>query len=289
MIPISQGEYRLFDPEDWTMQDLRNGFDAWAEEYGQLPETNGIFRLTKALLYRLVLEEVCPRLKNQDTPWRVLDFNCGPGNDFPFFLEQGFQVVGCDGSPGMLRVAWKKFRQAHQDKRVLLYLGRAECLQPNSFNGQRFDLIFSTTGGFSYLNDGAFVRTHQVLYRMLAPGGVLLTAHLTPICLPETVYYLLKGQPRRAFRRWSGTLMVDIRGRQQRMWLRSPIHIKKLLHRLPGRLILKPVLCWTPPFQTGYRATERCLSIHRTIEHHSLHNPAFTFVADQVACLLFKL
>ncbi|NOX38790.1 MAG: class I SAM-dependent methyltransferase [Calditrichaeota bacterium] len=288
MIPVSQGIYRLFDPGEWVSLDSSDGFDAWAEEYGRLPATNPIFRLTKELLYRLVLEEICPRLKKQALPWRMLDFNCGPGNDFPFFLEQGFQVVGCDGSPGMLRVAWKKFSQACQDKRVMLYLGRAERLQPNSFDGQTFDLIFSTTGGFSYLDDEAFVRAHQVLYRMLTAGGVLLTAHLAPVCLSETVYYLFKGHPRLAFRRWSGTLTVNIRGRQQRMWLRSPARVKKLLRGLPRRLMVRPVLCWTPPFQTGYRATGVRLPIHRALEYRSLRIPGLAFVADQVACLVFK-
>ncbi len=287
MIPLSCGAYRSFHPTDGETVSSR-GFDIWAEEYGRLPVANPVFRLSKELLYTLYLKEVHPRLQQFPPPLRMLDFNCGPGNDFAFFLDQGYEVTGCDGSPGMLQVAWKKFQGECRSGRLKLFLGRAECLQPDSFEGRRFHLIFSTTGGFSYLDDRAFIQAHRALYRMLVPGGVLMTAHLTPFCLPETVYFLLTGHPRRAFRRWRGRLRVNIRGKPQRMWLRSSFRVFRLLHRLPGQRKIRPALCLVPPFQTGFQINGFALSILYRLEKWVMPHPAFSLLADQVVIMLWK-
>ncbi len=115
--------------------EFSGGWDEKASEYARLPETNGIYRLTKELLYRIIDEDIMMDKDNSQV--NVLDFNCGCGNDFPFFLEKGWYVTGCDGSSGMLNVAIEKYHNYLESGKINLYLGRSEEMIENSFMGKK--------------------------------------------------------------------------------------------------------------------------------------------------------
>lgn len=250
-------------------------WDEVAESYARLPAENQVFAMTHQLLYRIMEEQGVKPGQN------LLDFNCGCGNDFPFFLERQLNITGCDGSLAMLQ----KAQELYSSGGIELYLGNAECLDEESFGGKRYDWIFSTTGGFSYVDDREMLRQQEVLYNMLKPGGHLLTAHLTPFCLPDTMYSLTRGRPKNAVRRWPGTIEVKIAGRPQKMYLRSKKHLQHVLGK-EGRFF--PVLAFTPPYQCGFRPSkqlcQRLYKMERKILRYSL--PAAW--ADQVAILLKK-
>lgn len=260
------------------------GWDARAPEYALLPEKNPVYRLGKELLYKVVEKH----MKNlpEKRSLRVLDFNCGCGNDFPFFLENGWQVVGCDGSPGMLNEALKRYPRYIQSGQLKLYLGNSENLNADSLDAQRFDLVFSTTGGFSYVDDRELIREHEVLMNMLKPGGKMILAHLSPHCPADTAFSLLRLHPRQAFRRWKRKLNVPVKGSTKTMYLRSQAQLKRLLRESMNTEAMYGILALTPPYQSGYLPSESMLKIHRSVELKIFSSRMALRMADQVAMVL---
>jgi SAM-dependent methyltransferase len=245
------------------------GWDRWAHDYAGLG-ANPTYALGKQLVHAIV-DAVAP------APGWVLDVNCGAGDDLARFLARGWNAVGCDGSAGMLRAA-----AARCAGRVELWQGRVEELEPSSFEARRFDLVFSTTGGFAYVDDDRFVRAHRALASMLAPGGVMVIAHLTPFCLADSVYHLSHLRPRRAIERWRGRVPVTIRDDRMTMHLRSARRVRRLLAGVVRIERIAPLLWCTPPFQSGFVAGARARAALGAIERRTAHLGALALVADQV-------
>lgn len=258
------------------------GWDAWAAEYAALGAANATYALGKELLHALV-DEVSPPPRGREA-W-VLDFHCGAGDDLARFLARGWRAVGCDGSPGMLQAAAARCQADLARGRLALWHGRAEDLAPGSFDGRRFDLIFSTTGGFAYLDDPAFVRAHRLLAELLLPGGVMVLAHLTPFCAAESLYHLAHLRLGRAAQRWRGRVDVTVRGERMVMRLRSATHVRRLLTGVVQVQRMTPLLWCTPPFQSGFAPGRRALAALRAIEHRTRHVSALGLLADQVVCV----
>ncbi len=258
------------------------GWDEWAKEYAALGASNPTYAMGKELLHAMVDE--WSLMPEGHEPW-VLDFHCGAGDDSARFLARGWRVAGCDGSRGMLHEAAVRCAADLRAGRIELWHGRAEELAPESFAGRRFDLVFSTTGGFAYLDDDQFVRVHRLLAAMVAPGGIMVLAHLTPFCPADTIYHLLRLHPRRAIQRWAGTVQVPVRGEPMRMHLRSPGRVRRLLAgvvRLEGMF---PLLVCTPPFQTGFAPGPRLLATLKAVERAAGGIAALASLADQVVCV----
>jgi SAM-dependent methyltransferase len=258
-----------------------SGWDAWAREYARLGKTNPGYALGKEILHALV-DEVAPPPASQAS-W-VLDFNCGAGDDLERFLARGWNAVGCDGSAEMLRCAAERSARERSAGRMELWMGEAADTQACCF-GRQFDLVFSTTGGFAYLDDEAFVRVHRALAAMLRPGGLLVLAHLTPFCVAETLYYLGHGSPRQAVRRWRRELPIEIRGETMRMRLRSPSQLRRLLRDVVRIDAIVPLLVLTPPFQTGFVPRGPTLAALRKVERAVARVTALAAVADQAVCI----
>ena len=258
------------------------GWDEWADDYAALGTSSPTYALGKELLHAQVdAVAPCP----QDRAGWVLDFHCGAGDDLARFLGRGWHAVGCDGSAGMLRAAAARCAAELRNGRLELWHGRAETLDHASFGGRRFDLVFSTTGGFAYLDDAEFVRIHQLLGAMLAPGGVMVIAHLTPFCVAESVYHLLHLRFGRAVQRWRGRVAIAVRGEPMVMRLRSAGHIRRLLAGVLHVEKLRPLLWCTPPFQSGFAPGPRILAALRAIERRTAGIAALARVADQAVCV----
>ena len=258
------------------------GWDAWAEEYAALGASNPTYALGKALLHAMVDEVSAPPEGRE--AW-VLDFHCGAGDDLTRFLARGWHAVGCDGSLGMLRAAAARCATEASNGRLDLWCGRAEELEAGSFEGRHFDLVFSTTGGFAYLDDEQFVRVHRLLASMLVPDGVMVMAHLTPFCAAESLFHFLHLRLGRAIERWRGRVSVTIRGERMLMRLRSARHIRRLLAGVVHVEALTPLLWCTPPFQSGFVPGPRALAVLRAIERRTAHAGALAVLADQVVCV----
>ena len=199
------------------------GWDKYALSYSKLLKPSTIYNLTKDLAHSIVKHYI-PNGENKT----VLDLNCGTGNDFPYFIARNFKIVGTDGSAGMLNKAHEIFDKENKSGQIKLFQVMMEDLDNSSFKENQFDLIYSITGGYSYIDDDLVLKVNQKLSKYLKKGGYLITAHLTPFSLGETLFHLKNKQFKMSLLRLKTTLNVPIKGETHKMFLRSNRKLKKL-------------------------------------------------------------
>jgi SAM-dependent methyltransferase len=101
----------------------------------------------------------------------------------------------------MLRIAAQRVQKQGLST-VDLRLLEAENLGALQHEGL-FDGVFSNFAPLNCVEDLDGVA--QNLGRLLKPGGTALLCFLGPSCVWEVLWYLLKGKPHKAFRRWQPT------------------------------------------------------------------------------------
>lgn len=74
-------------------------------------DTNACMRLRREDFYRF-LQKIIARFELKS----VLDFGCGPGEDYPFYIENGLTYTGCDITQEMLDM----FKARHQEAVVFI-------------------------------------------------------------------------------------------------------------------------------------------------------------------------
>jgi SAM-dependent methyltransferase len=165
-------------------------FDAIAADYDKVFTYSKIGQAQRSSVWR--------ELKSAFTPGsRVLELGCGTGVDACFLAEQGVNVIACDSSAEMIRVAERKVCDSAAD-RIKLRVLTAENISTLSDQGP-FDGAVSNFGAPNCFED---LRHFAVdLSALLNPKATVLLCFLGPFCMWEVGWYLAHGQLRKAFRR----------------------------------------------------------------------------------------
>jgi ubiquinone/menaquinone biosynthesis C-methylase UbiE len=141
----------------------------------------------------------------------ILELNCGTGEDALFLASRGINVFACDASPRM--IAQAEQRLVHMPATTSAVF----CHLPTESIGeltptQRFDGAFSNFSGLNCVQDLTQVATS--LRSLVKPGGTLLLCFSTRLCLTELAYYLVRGNCKKAFRRFKGESTAALEGNQ---------------------------------------------------------------------------
>jgi SAM-dependent methyltransferase len=132
---------------------------------------------------------------------RILDLGCGTGEDAMRLAARGKQVVAIDASGGMVRCAQEKARARGYAPRVEFHCLPMQSLDAALAPGQ-FDGVLSNFGALNCVEDlPALVAT---VAARLAPGARLLWVPMGRHVPWEWAWYLLHGQPAKAWRRLGG-------------------------------------------------------------------------------------
>jgi SAM-dependent methyltransferase len=155
-------------------------FDRLAPDYDSLWTDAPVGRLQRDAVWR----RIHPFFQVGD---RVLDLGCGTGEDAVWLTRLGARVTAIDASPEMV----KRAQARGIDARVL-------AIEEISRIEARFEVVFSNFGALNCVADW------KSLMPLVKPGGYAVLCIMGRFCLWETAWYLLTGQPRKAFRRWRG-------------------------------------------------------------------------------------
>jgi SAM-dependent methyltransferase len=161
-------------------------FDALADSYDDA--------FTNSLVGQSQRSEVWYRLGKVlgNSPLRILELNCGTGEDAIRFAQLGHAVTATDISPEMIRVA--KSKNAPVDFHVLDARNIEDEKQP-------FDLVFSNFGGLNFLSEAELKDFTQNLDNRLVPGGKFVLVLIHSYCFWEMMYFSLRFRFGKAFRR----------------------------------------------------------------------------------------
>lgn len=163
-------------------------FDRLAASYDLVWTSSAVGRMQRSAVWR----ELDRRVRPKD---RLLDLGCGTGEDALHFSQAGAVVSAIDGSIGMVDAALRK----GVDARLLRIEQIDEFLGPND---GAYDLVLSNFGALNCVRDLAMLR--EPLARLVRPGGSLAICVMNRFCLWEFVHYAVRGQFRKAARRWRG-------------------------------------------------------------------------------------
>jgi SAM-dependent methyltransferase len=136
----------------------------------------------------------------------ILELGCGTGEDALYLANRGHHITAIDASKDMVEQTQLKIEKAglsnQVDARVLDIenLDHLETLlKKNEENGASFNGVLSNFGVLNCVYDLNSVAS--TLYRYLLPGSPALFTIMGPVVPWEWAWYLLKGNPNKAFRR----------------------------------------------------------------------------------------
>jgi SAM-dependent methyltransferase len=177
-------------------------FDRMAATYDSLFTFSAIGKAQREVVWKRALKVFAKGS-------RILELNCGTGQDAIFLANAGMTVTACDASTGMIERARCKMAVEAPRATVELLTLRTEDIStlPQTLC---FDGVFSNFSGLNCVGDLASV-AHQLSGR-LTLGAPLLLCFSTRYCLWEIAYFLLRGDTRKAFRRWRGVSQACVDG-----------------------------------------------------------------------------
>lgn len=249
-------------------------FDDVAAFYDELFTYTAIGRAQRAQVWSRLLDAFWPGS-------RILELNCGTGEDARFLAEKGRNVVACDASEGMIAVA--RSRILRDGTR-----GRAEYLRLANENlevlaGQgRFDGAFSN---FSGLNCVAELKpVAEALTNLIRPGGRVLLCVWSRVCAAEVLWYLFHGQPAKAIRRFSRNSSARL-GQNAISVFYPPVREVRRCFAPRFRLTSRRAIgLFVPPsyFEPVIRKSDKLLARLEWLDRRFAHWPFFRDAGDHV-------
>lgn len=177
-------------------------FDHIAGRYDETFTRTAIGRAQRKQVWRCLLTAFPPGS-------RVLELNCGTGEDARFLVERGRSVLACDASAAMIEIARRRYRE-NSSRGNIEYLQLANEDLGFLPSTKPFDGAFSN---FSGLNCSADLRPiARDLAGLVKPRRRVLICLWGRVCVVEMFWYLLHGQPRKVFRRLSGKATAKLGG-----------------------------------------------------------------------------
>jgi ubiquinone/menaquinone biosynthesis C-methylase UbiE len=177
----------------------------------------------------------------------ILELNCGTGEDALWFAKKGHKVLATDISEKMLEITQEKIHEANLLSRVQTKQIDIRKIDSAGIK-QKFDLVFSNFGGMNCISLREMEKLPSEIKKLLIPNGQLKMIVMPAFCLWETIYFLLKLNFSKAFRRYSdnGTI-AKLNGNEMRTFYFSPGKIKKIFGHNFEVVAVKPIGFFIPP------------------------------------------
>lgn len=214
---------------------------------------------------------------------RILELNCGTGEDAIHLAWRGVAVTACDASQAMLAVARRKAQLLPAAARPNFTPLRNEDLATLPA-ADLFDGALSNFSGLNCVDDLASVGA--ALAARIRPGGAALLCVFGRCCAWEIAWYLAHGNPRKAFRRWSKQPAQARVASNASLRVRYP-RVREIERAFAPRFRLrhsKGVGIFVPPtfVDSLARAWPRCLAAAQRVDRICASLPMFRGVADHV-------
>jgi len=177
-------------------------FDRVASSYDELFTHTAIGRAQRKQVWEKLLAAFPPGS-------RILELNCGTGEDARFLAKRGRSVVACDASAAMIEVAKQRGPKEGGVANPEYLQVANEDLSALAAQG-RFDGVLSNFSGLNCVADLTPVARH--LANLIRPGGRALLCLWSPVCVAEVFWYLFHGQMKKAARRFSGKATARLGG-----------------------------------------------------------------------------
>jgi SAM-dependent methyltransferase len=190
------------------VSDASTVFDNLAESYDELFTRSSIGRAQRGIVSSAL--ESAFQSGN-----RILELNCGTGEDALFLNRRGVSVIACDASAGMIEVAQKRKSSEAPESAIHFQNLRTEDLSQLK-SAAPFDGVLSNFSGLNCVEQLRPVASD--LAALTKFGAPVLICLSTRFCFWETVWFALHAQPRKALRRLRGTSIARVANQSVQVW-----------------------------------------------------------------------
>jgi ubiquinone/menaquinone biosynthesis C-methylase UbiE len=199
-------------------------------------------------------------LNEMNRPLKILEINCGTGEDALWLSSLGHAVVATDASAAMIEKANSKLSNNNEGSSNINFLQCSFHQLAHIFKEDQFDLVFSNFGGLNCVSEEVLMHLSNDLSTLTKNDGQLFFVIMPKNCLWEILYYSIKGKFKTAFRRRNSSIDFAIDKEQVPVYYYSPGKLKKLFNTAFQCLNKKPVGLFIPPSylekQFGYRTKQ---------------------------------
>jgi ubiquinone/menaquinone biosynthesis C-methylase UbiE len=243
---------------------MNSAFDAVAEVY------DATFSQTKiGIAQRKVIRNYLDKKLPAGKSLKILELNCGTGEDAVWLAIKGHSVLATDLSERMLEVTEGKVRQNNLTEKIKTQLLDLRKFDQYDIN-ETFDLIFSNFGGVNCLTLNELKSLSGPFRRLLKPSGKLIMVIMPRFCLWETIYFCSKFRFKEAFRRSREKgLIAKLNGEEITTYYYSPATIKKIFSRDFSISAQLPVGFFLPPsyLEKSLLTIQSILSVLKRLEN----------------------
>ena len=175
-------------------------FDHLAEGYDDLFTRSLIGRAQRDVVWNVLRQT----FRSGD---HVLELNCGTGEDAMFLARNGVLVTAFDASEQMIRIASQRLRSEAVNSLVRFSQLPIELIHQIRTDKQ-FDGAFSNFSGLNCVAD--LSKAAEDLATLMPPGAPLIVCLSTRFCISEIIWFSLRGNFSKAFRRFSGQTVAKV-------------------------------------------------------------------------------
>ncbi len=247
-------------------------FDHYATSYDLHFTQSGIGKAQRALVWQRLKDHLHSKKK-------ILELNCGTGEDAIQLAKLGHNVLATDASSGMMEVAKSKCHAITVP--LNLNFTQASFSELNEkVKDENFDLVFSNFGGLNCADEVVLKKLAFDLSALLNSNGKLFMVVMGRSCIWEQLYFLLKAQNIKAFRRKSKSgVNTTVSGTSFKTFYYSPTEITNIFSGNFMLDSLHPVGLFVPPsyLEPFFERNKMLLKFFGFLDK-SLHN--FSFLAD---------
>lgn len=221
---------------------MSQAFDQIATEYDVDFTQSATGKLQRNAVWHFLEKEM-----KTAKPLKILELNCGTGEDAIWLAKKGHSVFATDISKEMLAIAKAKCEAAGLSEQITFSV--LDISRPGSYpNDLKFDFIFSNFGGFNCMMPEVLKEIFPKLNQLLLPNGRLAVVVMSKFCLWESVYFLAKGRFSKTIRRNRKTpLKVPVGNQMVETWYFSPADIKQFSGAGFKTRKIQPVGFFLPP------------------------------------------
>lgn len=193
-------------------------------------------KMQRALVYDY-LEKI-----NLESFNNVLELNCGTGEDAIWLSQFCNNILATDYSAEMIKLAQKKNQASKVEYQTL------DINNLDTFQNEKFDFVFSNFGGLNCLSPNQQKKFAENLRKLLKPNGVFIGVYMSRFSWIETLYFLLKFNLNKAFRRFNRTsIKVLVEGSEIETWYYSPSQLESIFKQKLKFISKKPIGFIVPP------------------------------------------
>lgn len=212
---------------------MKADFDSAAQNYDSDFTFSEIGKIQRNLVYYQLQKQ----LKNTK---KILEINCGTGEDAIWFAKQNFEVKATDISEKMIAIANSKANLENLNFSVL-------DINNISSENMEFDMVFSNFGGLNCLTNIEMQKFFQSASKVLSEKGKISLVIMPKNCLWEQFYFVLKFDFKNAFRRKKEVAFANVDGKKVATYYYNPKEIVNLCQATFEILEVKPIGFFIPP------------------------------------------